>query len=274
MDNEIKVFENDGFGTIRTIEENGKILFCGTDVAKALGYSDTAKAIKAHCKEDGWAICPVIDNMGREQQAKFINEGNVYRLITHSKLPSAEKFEHWVFDEVLPTIRKTGGYVANSELMVTTYFGNLSADQQTLVKGLFDNILAQQEIINAQNKEICTKNEKIDNLSITNEALIAEVLTWADANLINALVRRYANRACAGSFVDAWVTYKKELLYKYGINLNARKTAYINRTCKKPKIAQLLENQEELTSALRTIISMCEEEKIDISDLLKKQKAA
>ena len=108
---DIQIFKNNDFGSVRTIEENGQILFCGTDVARALGYADTAKAIKLHCKEDGWAICPVIDSMGREQQAKFITEGNVYRLIAHSKLPSAEKFERWVFDEVIPSIRKHGAYI-------------------------------------------------------------------------------------------------------------------------------------------------------------------
>ncbi|MCH5203101.1 MAG: phage antirepressor KilAC domain-containing protein [Oscillospiraceae bacterium] len=119
--NELQVFTNEVFGEIRTYKDNGKVMFCASDVARALGYSDTAKAVKTHCKEDGWAICPVIDNMGREQQAKFINEGNVYRLITHSKLPSAEKFESWVFDEVLPSIRKHGMYavdelIANPDL--------------------------------------------------------------------------------------------------------------------------------------------------------------
>ena len=108
--NDLQIFENPEFGSIRTIEKDNKIYFCGSDVAKALGYSDTAKAIKLHCKEDGWAFYPVIDSLGREQQARFINEGNVYRLITHSKLPAAEQFEHWVFDEVLPSIRKTGTY--------------------------------------------------------------------------------------------------------------------------------------------------------------------
>lgn len=108
--NDLQIFEKPEFGSIRTTEKDGKVLFCGSDVAKALGYSDTAKAIKLHCKEDGWAFYPVTDSLGREQQAKFINEGNVYRLITHSKLPAAEQFEHWVFDEVLPTIRKTGTY--------------------------------------------------------------------------------------------------------------------------------------------------------------------
>lgn len=120
---DLQIFTNEQFGEIRTVEENGKVLFCATDVARALGYSDTAKAIKTHCREDGWTICPVIDSMGREQQAKFINEGNVYRLIAHSKLPGAEKFERWVFDEVLPSIRKHGMYavdelIANPDLAI------------------------------------------------------------------------------------------------------------------------------------------------------------
>lgn len=106
----LEIFKNEQFGEVRTINENGKIMFCGSDVAKALGYIDTAKAIKQHCREDGWANYPVIDNLGRTQQAKFINEGNLYRLIASSKLESAQKFESWVFDEVLPSIRQTGGY--------------------------------------------------------------------------------------------------------------------------------------------------------------------
>ncbi len=110
--NELKLFENPEFGNVRTLEANdGKVMFCGTDIAAALGYADAAKAIKTHCKSDGWAFYPVIDNKGREQNARFINEGNVYRLITHSKLPNAERFEKWVFEEVLPSIRKHGAYM-------------------------------------------------------------------------------------------------------------------------------------------------------------------
>lgn len=113
---EIQIFNNTDFGEIRTLEENGQILFCGSDVAKALGYADTPKAIKTHCKEDGWVIRPVIDNIGRTQQAKFISEGNLYRLIVNSKLPTAEKFEGWVFDEVIPTIHKHGAYMTPETL--------------------------------------------------------------------------------------------------------------------------------------------------------------
>lgn len=110
--NELKLFENPEFGNVRTLEtDDGKVMFCGKDIASALGYKDTVNAIKSHCKKDGVAIHHLTDNMGRQQEFKFINEGNVYRLITHSKLPNAERFEKWVFDEVLPSIRKHGAYM-------------------------------------------------------------------------------------------------------------------------------------------------------------------
>ena len=124
--NELQVFNSAEFGNIRTINENGKVLFCGKDIAEALGYKDTVNALKAHCKTDGVAIYHLADKIGREQNTKFITEGNVYRLITHSKLPAAEKFERWVFDEVLPSIRKHGMYaadelLANPELAIKAF---------------------------------------------------------------------------------------------------------------------------------------------------------
>lgn len=113
--NNLQVFKNEQFGEVRTIEENGKILFCGSDCAKALGYAKPQNAISAHCK--GAALKQgIIDNLGREQEMSFIPEGDLYRLITHSKLPSAEKFESWVFDEVLPSIRKHGAYMTPETL--------------------------------------------------------------------------------------------------------------------------------------------------------------
>ncbi len=109
---EIQIFENQEFGKIRTIvDPSGKILFCGGDVAKALGYSDATNALKQHCKKDGVAFHHLIDSLGRKQRTKFITEGNLYRLILRSKLPSAERFEKWVVEIVLPTIRKYGAYI-------------------------------------------------------------------------------------------------------------------------------------------------------------------
>lgn len=104
----VQMFSNPEFGEIRMIEtDDGKMLFCGADVAKALGYAKPQNAIQAHCRG---ALKQGILTNGGKQEMLFIPEGDVYRLIAHSKLPNAEKFERWVFDEVLPTIRKTGSY--------------------------------------------------------------------------------------------------------------------------------------------------------------------
>ncbi len=102
--------DNQTFNEVRTIEEKGEILFCATDVARVLGYANTNDAIIKHCKPDGIAIREVMDIQGRRQYIKFIREGNVYRLISRSRLKSAEKFESWLFDEVVPSIRKKGYY--------------------------------------------------------------------------------------------------------------------------------------------------------------------
>lgn len=114
---ELQIFENTDFGKIRTYKEpDGSVTFCGADVAMCLGYSDTSKAIKQHCKSDGWAFHPVIDNLGRTQQAKFITKGNLCRLAAKSELPGAEKFESWIFDEVIPSVLEHGLYAVDQLL--------------------------------------------------------------------------------------------------------------------------------------------------------------
>lgn len=111
--NELQVFKNNEFGEVRTVEENGKILFCGSDVARALGYAIPSKAVNTHCKGVSKMEAPT---NGGIQNMLFITEGDVYRLIVHSKLPNAIKFESWVYDEVLPTIRKHGAYMTPEKL--------------------------------------------------------------------------------------------------------------------------------------------------------------
>ena len=110
---DISTFNNSEFGEIRTIQNDSGILFCGSDVARALGYARPADAISAHCK--GVCVLPT-PSAGGVQNTKIITEGDVYRLIAHSKLPGAERFERWVFDEVLPSIRKHGAYLTEDVL--------------------------------------------------------------------------------------------------------------------------------------------------------------
>ena len=106
--NELQIFKNDDFGQIREMEIDGKPYFSASDVATALGYANPHKAVADHCKNT--ILRRGNDSLGRDQNINFIPEGDIYRLIVRSKLPSAEKFEKWVFDDVLPSIRKTGGY--------------------------------------------------------------------------------------------------------------------------------------------------------------------
>lgn len=133
---------------MRTIEEGGKVMFVASDVAKMLGYSRPADAVSAHCKGSVKRRLPTNGGM---QDLKVIPEGDVYRLITHSKLPSAEKFESWVFDEVLPTIRKYGVF-ATEELLNNPDF---------LIKALTELKLAREE--KKVLAETCIKQEQVIN---------------------------------------------------------------------------------------------------------------
>ena len=106
--NELRIFENPQFGEVRTLEEGGQVLFCGKDVCTALGYKDTTNAMKQHCH--GVVKRHLTDSLGREQETNFIPEGDIYRLAARSELPGAAAFESWIFDDVLPSIRRNGLY--------------------------------------------------------------------------------------------------------------------------------------------------------------------
>lgn len=189
----------------------------------------------------------------------------MYRLIIRASNQSknkdirekAETFERWVFDDVLPTIRKTGGYVNNADLFVDTYFSDLPDAQKNMVRSCMQSIEEKQK--------------KINNLENENNLLAQETLEWADRPLINSIIRRYTN-CLGGNFAKAWVNFKKELLYKHSINLNTRITAYLNETGKKtkPKTLQMLDDSE-LPCAVSTAVALCRENNVDISDIIQKR---
>ena len=133
--NQMEIFKNPEFGSIRTFEQDGKVLFCGLDIAVALGYSNPRDALRRHCK--GVVKRDTLTE-GGPQQLSFIPEGDVYRLIVHSKLPSAERFERWVFDEVLPSIRKHGAYITREKLW------EVATSPEAMMK-LCSDLLAERE---------------------------------------------------------------------------------------------------------------------------------
>lgn len=114
--NRLQVVSNEVFGQLQVMELDGKVYFPATDCAKMLGYSNTKDAIKRHCR---WVVkhdLPHPQNEKKVIQKNFIPEGDLYRLIVKSQLPAVEQFERWVFDEVLPDIRKHGMYASESLL--------------------------------------------------------------------------------------------------------------------------------------------------------------
>lgn len=146
--NDLQIFNNEEFGEIRTITKDNKTYFAGSDVAKALGYAIPHKAVQTHCK--GVLKWNIPTNSGN-QDVLFITEGDIYRLIMKSKLPSAEKFEKWVMDEVLPSIRKNGGYIAGQETL---------SDEELLSKAL---VVAQRKI-DEKNNIIAMQDSRIQGM--------------------------------------------------------------------------------------------------------------
>ena len=159
--NELMTFTNEKFGQLRTAEIGGQTWFCMSDVAKALGYSNSRDALKKHCRQKGVAKRDTLTS-GGNQTITYIDEGNIYRLITHSKLPSAERFESWVFDEVLPSIRKTGLYSAINVALVTI---TPQMAEQMLEKNIA-NRKVNQANVNRIASDMATGNYKVNGETI------------------------------------------------------------------------------------------------------------
>lgn len=261
MTNEIKVFENKEFGTVRTVEVNGEPWFVGKDVAEILGYVDTNKAVAMHVDEEDKKLNDKTSPSFGQRGTTLINESGLYGLILSSKLPTAKKFKHWVTSEILPDIRRHGAYMTNEVI------------ERTLTDP--DYLIQLATALKEERQARQLAEQKAESLDNENKVLSTGILEWADRPLVNALVRRYASKACDGRFDIAWLNFKKELLYKYSINLNARITRYLNDTGKKtrPQTLEMLDDCE-VSNALKTIVSLCRESNVEIADLLDNKKSA
>ena len=144
--NEVKIFESKEFGKVRTIEIDGTPWFVAKDIAEILGYGNPRDAVQKHCKGVAKRDTPTSSGV---QQISYINEGDMYRLIMKSKLPSAERFEKWVVEEVLPSIRKHGGYISGQDTL---------SDEELMARAL----QVAQRKIEERDKLIEQQNRKIE----------------------------------------------------------------------------------------------------------------
>lgn len=155
--NDIQIFKNPEFGSVRTLDDNGVILFCANDVARALGYARPKDAISAHCKG---AVKRRFLTDGGEQEMSFISESDLYRLMFSSKLESAEKFTDWVTSEVLPSIRKNGGYLAGQDQLTP---------EELMAKALL-----------YANKTLAERDARISELTVQNQTLLVKAEYFDD----------------------------------------------------------------------------------------------
>lgn len=151
--NDIQIFNNPKFGQIRTISKDGEPWFVGKDVAAVLGYQNGSRDINRHVGEEDRIKSMVFDG-NQNKETIIINESGLYSLIMGSKLDSAKQFKKWVTSEVLPTIRKTGGYVNNTAQFVDTYFPQLDGAQKQTISMMLDETKRLGELIEKQKPKV------------------------------------------------------------------------------------------------------------------------
>lgn len=228
------VFTHPEFGELRTVEIDGVVWFVGKDVAEALGYSKSRNAIAAHVDEEDKTHAPIQGGCSTGvQDTIVINESGLYSLILSSKLPSAKEFKHWVTSEVLPSIRKTGGYVnpSQSDLFLDTYLPFADQNTRLLFKTTLDTIQQQNNTIQQQNHTISHQEDIIRNL--TSDIPLAD-----KRQILNRIVR------FGGNPHTRWPFLYREFDNKFHMNTKVQLEHY-NET-HKPKLQNRLDYIEHI----------------------------
>lgn len=204
-------FQNSQFGDLEILTIEGKQWFPATEVAMTLGYSNPRDAISRHVKRRWVVNHDVIDSLGRKQNKKFIDEGNLYRLISRSKLPQAEQFEEWVFDEVLPAIRKHGIYATDNVIEQTLKDPDYIITVLTEYKKEKEqNLLLQQEI-----GELKPKADYVDEI-LKSTGTLATTQIAADYGISAQKLNKLLHEARLQRKVNKqWVLYSEHMGKSY-----------------------------------------------------------
>jgi prophage antirepressor-like protein len=176
---DLEIFKNNRFGEVRTIKEDGKVLFVASDVAKALGYARPLDAISAHCRYTTKRSIPHPQSPDKTIEVNVIEKGDIFRLAAKSELDGADEFESWIFDDVVPSVLKDGVYmtpdVLEQALLDPDYLIKLATQIKTEREG---RIVAEHKI-----KELQPKAEFFDAVTCSNDAIdigtVARVINFS-----------------------------------------------------------------------------------------------
>lgn len=247
--NELKVFENEQFGEIRTVMISNEPWFVGKDVAKALGYTDVKHSILDHVDEEDRVNSKAQGQNDPEfgqRGAWLINESGLYSLVLSSKLPTAKQFKRWIIAEVLPSIRKTGGYVNNDELFISTYFDDAPEEMKQIFRTNLAALRHKNEIIAQQRKEIEHQEDVI-------VGLVEDIDLATKRQRINQIIRFRAKSTDALS--KKWNLLYSEFEKKYHVNLSVRLKNYKDEF--KPKLKNNLDVIDRQMHMIPQLYEVC-----------------
>ena len=205
----LQIFSNNEFGEIRTVTIDGNPWFVGRDVTEVLGYVNSRKALLDHVDdEDKYDGVTIRDSIGREQNPVMINESGLYSLILSSMMPNAKRFKHWVASEVIPSVRKNGGYIANQENMTP---------EQIMAAGL----QAAQKIIEEKNRQIQEQEADIQRMR-PKEVFADAVTTSRTSILIGQLAKIISQNGVqiGQNRLFAWLRENGYLIIRRGTDYN------------------------------------------------------
>lgn len=243
--NDIRVFSNEKFGQVRTVMQDGEPWFVAKDVCLCLGYQNPSKAIQDHVDDEDKLNNVSLSSLG-QRGGWLVNESGLYALVFDSKLPEAKKFKHWVTSEVLPAIRKTGGYVHNSEVFIQNYLPFADDTTKQLFRLTLDVVDKQNKQIASQQKEIAEKSSVIEEMTpkatyydlvINSPDLTATTIIAKDYGKSATWLNRFLNeKGVQYRSGRTWVLYQKYAdsgyaqtkTYVYSSKANADKHVSIN----------------------------------------------
>ena len=272
MENKLQIFKNEEFGEIRTLEIDGEPYFVGKDVASILGYKNLGVAVNQHVeKEDCKALkykalrdsYPSLWNNKNDFSDKIvINESGLYDLIFGSELPTAKKFKRWVTSEVLPTIRKTGGYVNDEDLFINTYFPFADDGTKAIFKSTLETVRKQNEIIASQKKTIENQNQDLMHKEDVIIGFVDEIDLAKKRQVLNRVVRYKTN-----NYSQRWNELYKQFEMKYHVDLKRRIETY--NLSHKPKVKNKLDYIDKVLNKVSELYDIaCKLYENDVKELV------
>ena len=240
---DIQIFNNPEFGEVRTVVIDDEPWFVGKDVATALGYTNPQRAIRDHVDDEDKGVTEMV-TPGGTQKVPIINESGLYSLVLSSKLPTAKKFKRWVTSEILPAIRKTGGY-------------QKPLSQLEILQGSINQLVEQNKRLSRVEMKQEEQDRQMSHINTSIEVLNGVCTEGTKRDRLNAMVRAYANKAGL-TYPTAWHKFCEAFNFAFHTNIGLLITNYMKKQAinKKMSTPVYLEAAERLDDALRVAEKM------------------